>query len=255
MAAHDADYPVVTIPHLGPYEPTDVSDFMLTMAAQRDGPPIILKQEAPTYGGGMRTAYAVLATKDVRLACADCFRRDMRITDSTRVKTCASFVKHWSTKQGARVCGCKEDGDVNFINADITQVVVDTDGAPKSKDITEAADEELLEEMERRGLVPEFTKEHAMGLSQEDLAYVFKARGIRPLIDARPYALIHELKRQSNNTLTEDYYADEKKEGKSHFSEPCGATLVIPDTCVTRSKRKREVVVARYETKAFDGLG
>lgn len=248
MAANMEEYPTVTIAHLGPYEPNEVSDFMLTMAAERDGPPIILKQEAPTYGGGMRTAYAVLATKDVRLACADCFRRDMRITDSTRVKTCASFVKHWSTKAGRRVCGCKDDGDVNFIDADITRVVVDTD----TRDVKKMTDEELLEEMEERGLTTEFTKDHAAGLSDEDLAWVFNARGIKPLIDARPVQLIHELKRQSTNTLAEDYYAEEKKEGKPHCSEPCGATLVIPDQSATRSKRKREGVVARYEPKAFN---
>lgn len=260
--------PVVTIDHLGPYDPKDVSDEMLTMVMGRDGPPIILKQDAPTHGGGMRPAYAVLMNKDVRIACVHCFRRDMRVTDSTRVKTCASFVKHWCNKEGKRLMGCKDDGDVNFMDAICTEVIVDA--TPKVPEPmtdeelmaevgkrglkTTMTDEELLEEVEERGINPEFTKHHACGLSDDDLAYVFETKGIKPLIDARPNRLIHELKRQSTNTLTEDYYAADKKEGKPHCSEPCGAALVVPDVTVTRSKRKREAVVARYEPKPYNDL-
>ena len=46
-------------------------------------------------GGGLAK------NKDVRVACAGCFKRDMRITDTTRCKKRARFVKHWDC-----VCVC-----------------------------------------------------------------------------------------------------------------------------------------------------
>ena len=52
--------------------------------------PIIIKQTINN-----KTTFNVLAKdRNVRIAGAGCFKTDMRITDSTRCKKCASFVKH-----------------------------------------------------------------------------------------------------------------------------------------------------------------
>ncbi len=95
---------MTTIKHLGPYNISDVDDDILAMVNNK-GIPVVIKQEV-----GDRTMYAVLAKdKDLRIACAGCFACDMKITDSTRCKKCASFVKHWDVKDGLRRLTCKED--------------------------------------------------------------------------------------------------------------------------------------------------
>ena len=60
------------------------------------------------------------------MACAGCFRRDMLITDTTRCKKCASFVKHFDTKDGVRRLSCKADGDIKAItdHAAVAKVVI-----------------------------------------------------------------------------------------------------------------------------------
>lgn len=102
--------PLVELQHLGPYEIKDVTDMILNDLVIQQDIPVIVKQ---TTGG--ITRYAVLATKNLRIVCAGCFRRDMRITDTTRCKKCASFVKHWDSKDGIRRLHCKGDGDSTAI--------------------------------------------------------------------------------------------------------------------------------------------
>jgi len=81
--------------HLGPHEINDVHDDTLGMV-QFDGVPVVIKQ---VMANGV-TAYAVLARNDVRIVRVGCFKRDKLVSDSTRCKTCASFVKHWDTEGG-----------------------------------------------------------------------------------------------------------------------------------------------------------
>ena len=52
---------------------------------------------------GEETDYDVIPkNKDLRIVCAGCFRDGMTLADDSRAKKCASFVKHWDTKDGLR---------------------------------------------------------------------------------------------------------------------------------------------------------
>ena len=111
----------VVVPHLGPYDVRDVTDDMLGDLVYNQKIPVIIRQ---IVGG--EYVYAVLANnKDVRIACAGCFTRDMLITDSTRCKKCASFVKHWDFKDGVRRLECKNtSSDINEIAKDCGAVTL-----------------------------------------------------------------------------------------------------------------------------------
>ena len=130
-----------TITHLGPYNVSGVTDDILGDVVYNKGIPIIIKQ-----GVNNETVYAVLAkNKDVRIACAGCFKRDMRITDSTRCKKCASHVKHcWDTRAGQRKDEYKDTGsDIKDIAANCRQV----DFIPSSLKTIDTTD--LIAELKR----------------------------------------------------------------------------------------------------------
>ena len=74
---------MATINHLGPYDVCNVTDAILGYVVYNQEVPIVIKQTIDN-----KTTYAVLAKdRNVRsIACAGCFKADMRITDSTRRK-------------------------------------------------------------------------------------------------------------------------------------------------------------------------
>ena len=243
--------PIETIPHLGPYAITDVTDAMLQNLVCVQQKPLIIKQAHPASGG---TLYAVLATKDVRMVCAGCFRRDMLITDATRCKKCASFVKHFDTKNGVRRRSCKDDGDINTMDADCTEVVI-KDGATepavlddvkllwmvKERGLTErllddVSDEDLLEAIKKRELVEVGIR----NMDDEAFASAIKMRGFKSVIDAHPAELVHELARQHGTVTTESYYGVAKVEDQNgnvlpHWTDKVEATLTV--ACVPSTIR------------------
>jgi len=107
---------VVTLEHCGPYDVKDV-DHDILRAVRFEGVPVIVRQMMPN---GV-TVYAVLARKDIKIACAGCFKREMLLTDATRCKKCSSFVKHMDMKQGVRRLKCKDDGEANHVPLRLTQ--------------------------------------------------------------------------------------------------------------------------------------
>ena len=226
--------PVETIPHLGPYTIADVTDAMLQNLVCGQQKPLIIKQAHPASGG---TLYAVLATKDVRMVCAGCFRRDMLITDATRCKKCASFVKHFDTKDGVRRRLCKEDGDVNHLPANCTEVVIkDSDVEPSVLD-----DVKLLWMVKQRDLVGrlidslndeekrELGKTVIAGMDDEAFASAIKERNFKSVIDAHPAELLHEVARQHGNTSAKSYYEGVKIEGQPHWTDKVEANLKVTE--------------------------
>lgn len=110
------------IAHPGPHEISDVDDDLLGDLVCTHGVPVIIKQNPPNDD---EPCHAVLARKDVRIACVGCFDRDMHITDSARHKKCAGFVKHWDAKDGLCRVQCKETGhDIEEVAANCCRVVV-----------------------------------------------------------------------------------------------------------------------------------
>jgi len=112
----------MTSTHLGPFDVSDVNNDILGDMVHNKGVPIIVKQTVDN-----ETVFAVLAkNKDVRIACAGCFKRDMRITGATGCKKCASFVEHWDTKDGLGRVKCQETGsEIRDFAADCRQVTTD----------------------------------------------------------------------------------------------------------------------------------
>ena len=111
--------------------------------------PVIIKQTIDN-----ETAFTALAKdRNVQIACAGCFKADMRITDSTRCKKCASFVKHWDVKDGQRHGHCKETGfDIKKVAANcdrLTIVFTVNKGNENTLEATNTSD--LIAELKRRG--------------------------------------------------------------------------------------------------------
>jgi len=175
---------VIMLNHLGPHNVKEVDDDVLRAA--RFGVPVVIQQ--PLDNGVM--ACAVLADRDVKMACLGCFQRTMRISDTTRCKKCSSYVKHHDFEGGVRRLQCKEGGDAKDIQP-VKAVTITT--ATKVEGLT---DNELLDAVKSRQLGSCVVD----GLCDEDLASAMRARGVEPLIDARPARLIHELRRQGNKS-------------------------------------------------------
>lgn len=247
--------PVVKkIAHLGPYDISDVTDAMLADLVARQNIPIIISQEATTFEGEAKINYAVLVTKDVKLACVGCFNRDMNINDRTQVKKIASFVKHWASKHGTRLLTCKACGLMATLGDDATKVEVvmeTTAHNPTEATLTGATDEEILRQVQERGLVIPIME----NASEEELGGVMQTRGVIPLYDARTSRLVHELNRQANGATIESYYLKGKEKGKPHCSDRVGATLTCEEDgggVTTRRKRKKENPTIVFDAKAAD---
>lgn len=223
-----ADETVIT--HLGPYEVADVTDDILGSVVCNQNVPIVVKQVVDG-----RTVFAVLArNKDFKIVCAGCFKRDMRLADCTRCKTCSSFVKHHETRKGVRQKACKED-TIADVAAACKRVTLETTAAGA---LGLVKDQELLAEVKRRDL----ENNVAMALDDEDLIDVVKSRGVPP-VWVRPNGLIHELRRQKRKADQDSYYLDEKKEGLPHWSDKVGADIKEKGCLGTRNSKKTKVDV------------
>lgn len=224
---------MVSIEHLGPYEVEDVTDNMINMVRINDAP-IIIQQR---LGDGTRN-YAVLATKQVKIACIGCFKRDMLITDCTRVKKCSSFVKHWDTKKGLRCQTCKGDGD--FMDVDPASCkLVCVNPAPKVDKATvlhDLTDIELLDAVKARKLEGDVAEE----MRDEEFAAVARKRDMEVMVDARPTRLLHELHRQKVGASIAAYYHEEKQERVPHSSDPVGASLTVQVPVTGRGTRSKK---------------
>jgi len=225
--------------HLGPYKIGDVGDDILGMV-QCDGIPVIVKQ---VLANGI-TAYAILARNDVRIACVGCFKHHMLISDTTRCKKCASFVKHWDTKGGVRHLACKTDGDVAKLEGANAGRAVFAKAAKTPLGAEGLTDNKLLEAVKTRrlgGCV-------VMNMEDEDFASALKERGMERMVGARSSKLIHELRRQHNNSKCETHCGD-RKDDLPHCSDAVGAVVeVLKEPVVvhgTRGAKKQKATVER----------
>lgn len=263
-------HPIETIQHLGPYGVSDITDAMLQDLVCRQQMPVIIKQALPQGG----VSYAVLATKEVRLVCAGCFKRDMSITDTSRCKKCASFVKHFYTFNGKDGSGrrtqCKEDGDIQTLDANCTRVVVadagtddagTDDAAGALVRLQDISDDDLQEELSRRHL----SNDHALALVMKDpdlvesvlenadpdvFAKVLTHKDVFPILGARPSRLIHELFRQASGTDMDTYYMDYTDE----HPEPEGSDLPHKSKPVVGSVTGKVVGIGTRKRKKTNPL-
>ena len=91
---------------LGPFDIKLITREMVASVVVDQGIPMVATE---TRDG--KTDYAVIAKdKGLRIVCAGCYRDGMTLADDSRVKKCASFVKHWDNKDGRRYLKCKESG-------------------------------------------------------------------------------------------------------------------------------------------------
>lgn len=216
----------VTITHLGPYEPTEITNEILAMV-KYDGVPVVVKQQRCD---GV-DSYAVLSGKELKVVCVGCFRRDMRITDRTRCKQCASFVKHWDMKDGGRRLECKTDSDsVGLDSSNTRRVIIQTEGAVVAATalepaVAELTDEELLDAIKERAL----GEEVVMSMTEEAFAAAAKRKyGVTSFLrDAKLSELIHELRRQTcgSGMDCKAYYSDEKLDDLPHKSDSVATRL------------------------------
>lgn len=247
------DIPTETVYHLGPYDVHDVTEPMLSDLVIHQGVPIILKQDIKDKDGvRVSTRYAVLATKDLKVVCAQCFRKDTLLTNKQYCKACSTFVKHWDQKAGLRIQECKEDGMIATMDAACTRVRL-VPGLDKSLDLKRASDDELLAEMEARGLSTNTNQKYYEEEGFTDLTSPF-------LIGARPVDLVHELRRQLEDDVVSDtiYYGTDKPDGgRPHHTDEVGGELYVKRYPTTKNgrvnKRKKPMTerVALMEPKAF----
>jgi len=100
-------------------------------------------------------------------------------------------------------------------------------------------DNELLDAVKSRQLGSYVVE----GMCDEELATTMRARGVEPLIDARPTRLIHELRRQGDKrgVSAEVYYGDKTVPGLPSGRDAVGADLAIVRGC--------EVAQVAHETR------
>lgn len=286
--------PIVTVKHLGPYTVDAITDEMFSSLVVDQGIPLILHQQVPIMGG-MKSAYAVLANRDVRLVCSGCFRRDTRLNDKKRCKMCGSFVKHFDTKDGVRRLQCKEDGLINHLEAICTEVVVAPETPDRELDnaaliamvkerglvpdlLSTTEDNELLAMVEERGLVPEtlsITSDNELlhemskrdlgetlvnSMEEEQFALAIKAKGFKTLYEANPVELLHELVRLHGNTTHDVYYAadrvDDDKGPLPHWTDRVGGKLLVtPTGRGTRQYQQTELHIKDVAKNDRDWIG
>jgi hypothetical protein len=185
------------------------------------GMPLIVEQE---FDDGEKMYAVVAKDNSLRVICATCFKEGMSLRDESRCRLCSSFSKHFEMKDGQRKKKCT--GEVAAIADKCLDIVV--------PDLSSDAD--LVEEVEKRGLA----KFIAERLSDDDLVdIIVQSRGIQTLIGAKPYQLIHELRRQKEKSHAEDYYGDERKRGYPHESDNVGVELI---ETIGRNKRPKRTL-------------
>jgi hypothetical protein len=225
---------MVTINHLGPYDVSDIDDDILGDVVYNKRLPVIVKQMV-----GNEEVFSVLAKdKGLKIICAGCFNRDMRITNVTRCKKCSSFVKHWDTKDRLRCIQCKET-TIRDVAANCQPVTMNFDAGAHA--LADVSDAELVAKVEKRDLMKCMVER----ITDGNLMDVMRARGIWPIFDARPTKLIHELRRQAKGVEIQAYYHDEKKVDFPHSSDEVGVDILEKTGKDTR-RSKMKMVVTHY---------
>ena len=225
------------IDKLGPFDIKSITREMVASVVVDQGMPMIATE---TRDG--KTDYAVIAKdKGLRIVCAGCFRDGMTLADDSRVKKCASFVKHWDNKDGRRRLKCKES-DISKVAANCPRTAV-VDGVVTLKD---ASNDEILKEVMERGLGD------VVAESMDDQLFetVMIRKGVTPLINARPTRLVHELRRQARDVSEYGYYHSGKKRSLPHCSDEVGVDILEEKEVATRRAKKHRFIKTRFLPKS-----
>ena len=99
--------------------------------------------------------------------------------------------------------------------------------------IKELSDNDLLEEVGIRDL----NKIVVEGATEEELSWAMRVKGVKPLFDARPVELIHELRRLDCTATVENYYYEGKKRARPHASDKVGVDIIEKCEDVLREAR------------------
>ena len=229
------------IDKLGPFDIKSVTREMVASVVVDQGMPMIATE---TRDG--KTDYAVIAKdKGLRIVCAGCFRDGMTLADDSRTKKCASFVKHWDTKDGHRRLKCKES-DISKVAANCPRITVADGMADGVVTLKDASNDEILKEVVERGLEDVV----AEGMDGQLFETVMIRKGITPLIDARPTRLIHELRRQARDVSEYGYYHSGKKRSLPHCSDEVGVDILEEREVVTRQTKKHKFIKTRFLPKS-----
>lgn len=246
--------PIESVKHLGPYSVDDVTDAMLDSLVRTQGIPIVLRQSVQVMGG-VKTDYAVLATRDLRIVCSGCFRRGMCLTDKKRCKTCASFVKHTNMKGHVRLVPCKDDGLLKNIEEGSTKAevadVVTTDHLDDAALLNMVKDRGLVDDLVNDSTITteailvdavkkrELIEKVMNGMEEKALDKAFHNNGKPNVLTATPDQLVHELARRYGTMDADTYYADKKKVDSvgelPHKTDRVQAKLVVTTTDGTQT--------------------
>jgi len=244
---------MATIKHLGPFELGDVSDDVLGDVVCKQGIPIIVKQ---TFGG--KTACAALAKdKDVKIACAGCFKCNVKMTDNTGCKKCAPFVKHWDKKDGVRRDACRDTGfELETVVANCDHVTLDfanetptetpTLDIPTAPTLDFVSTAELIAELKKRDVACDAISD----MDEDELAELANNRSIWTIFNGRPTHPIHELRQQATNSSIEEHCFKDKEGKCPHCSDKVGADILEPVAHDTR--RKKSTKMTKFSPKAVD---
>jgi len=183
---------MTTIKHLGPFELSDVNDDVLGDVVCKQGIPIIIKQTL----GNWTACVALAKDKDVKIACAGCFKCDMKITDNTRCKKCATFVKHWDKKDGVLRDACRDTGfELKCVIANCGHVTLDFAGetldVPMASTLDSIPKAELIAKLKKRDVDVAYNA--ISDMNEDGLAELANNRSIWTIFDGRPTRLSHEL--------------------------------------------------------------
>lgn len=234
--------------NLGPFNLKDVTRDAVADVVVNKGAPIIVTEGTPiatAVGLEFDTSnprYAVVASKDLRIICAGCFKDGMTMSDTSRCRTCSSFVRHWDNKAGERKMKCNTDRSIADVALTCPPVELDLT-ASIHQDVQGITNAELLALIHERGL------EEAViaGTTPKTLSQILCARGIHPIRNGRQAALVHELRRQTCGNYTEaGYYDHPKKKGQPHASDMVGVHIL---EC-----KKETAKLLRHSTRGGDWL-
>jgi hypothetical protein len=240
-----------TLTKLGPFDIATLSREVVADVVINQRAPMIARQ---VIDGMPR--YAIISNRDnLKLVCVGCFKEGMTLADDSRCRTCTSFVKHWTTKDGIRNWKCKPTEEtIEEVAKTCPEVELDFGGGGVDAWTTD----DLVMELKRRNAIEEalkaVTDDDILGelkkreltdcviedASEEDLAKVMRSKGLKPLFDARRVELIHELRRQEYNATVESYYHNNKKRAQPHASDEVGIDIVEKSEDVLRETRENK---------------
>lgn len=235
--------------NLGPFSLKDITRDAVADVVVNKGTPIIVTEGTPTdtvAGIEFDTSnprYAVVATKDLKIICAGCFKDGMTMSDTSRCRTCSSFVRHWDNKAGERKMKCNADRSIADVALTCPPVELDLNASICQDNQEGITDDALLTLIHDRGL-----QEAVIARTEpKKLSKILCARGIHTIRGGRQAALVHELRRQACSNYTEaKYYDQPKKKGQPHASDMVGAQML---EC-----KEETATLIRHSTRGGDWL-